>query len=153
MLYRISTIRRKAMEAAKPRILCLDDHPESLRVRKFLLEQFGCEVVTVTNSSACLHVVVQQHFDLALIDYHLGEEVTGEDVARDIAVLLPGLPLVMLTGDPSIPKSARECVDEVLIKGASGPAELLDTIQQLLPQSRIKPRHHSILPIPVKRSS
>ena len=141
------------MEAAKPRILCLDDKPENLRVRKFLLEQFGCEVATVTTSSACLHLIVQEHFDLALLDYHLGEGVTGEDVARDIAVLYPGMPLVMLTGDPAIPKSAWECVDAVVIKGANGPAELLDTIQQLLPGSRIKPRHHSILPVPVSRTS
>lgn len=134
------------MEAAKPRILCLDDQPQNLGIRKFLLEQFGCEVVTVTNSSACLHIVAEESFDLVLLDYHLGEPVTGEDVARDIATLHPEMPLVMLTGDPKIPESARDCVDEVLIKGSSGPAELLDAIQRLLPRSRIKPRRHSILP-------
>ena len=141
------------MEAAKPRILCLDDRPDSLRVRKFLLEQFGCEVVVVTSSSACLHLVAQEPFDLALLDYHLAEETTGEDVARDIRMLNPGMPLVMLTGDPKIPQSAKECVDRVLIKGAGSPADLLDTIEQLLPWSRIKPRRHSIVPTPVSRSS
>jgi CheY-like chemotaxis protein len=141
------------VETAKPRILCLDDQPENLAVRKVLLEQFGCEVVTVTNSSSCLHRVVQETFDLVLLDYHLAEEVTGEDVARDIAALHPDMPMVMLTGDPKIPKSACECVDKVLIKGSSGPAELLDTIQTLLPKGRIKPRREFIVPAPLSKTS
>lgn len=86
------------MGPARPRILCLDDQPQNLGIRKFLLEQFGCEVVTVTDSTACLHILEQEQFDLVLLDYHLAEDVTGEDVARDIAVLLPHMPLVMLTG-------------------------------------------------------
>jgi CheY-like chemotaxis protein len=97
--------------------------------------------------------VAQEPFDLALLDYHLAEETTGEDVARDIRVLHPGMPLVMLTGDPKIPESARECVDKVLIKGTGSPADLLDAIEQLLPWSRIKPRRHSIVPTPASRSS
>ena len=140
------------MEAAKPQILCLDDQPESLQVRKSLLEQFGCDVVTVTDSRACLHSVVLESFDLVLLDYHLAEEVTGADVARDIAVLFPNLPLVMLTGDSKVPESARECVDEVLIKGVCGPSDLLDTIQRLLPRSRIKPRRDRILPLPISQT-
>ncbi len=142
------------MERAKPRILCLDDQPQNLSVRKMLLEQFGCEVVTVTDSSTCLHLLVQEPFDLVVLDYHLAEPVTGEDVAGDIATLRPGMPRVMLTGDPKIPESARASVDEVLIKGLSGPAELLDAIERLLPKSRIKPRRHWPLPeAPLSRTS
>jgi CheY-like chemotaxis protein len=141
------------MDATKPRILCLDDMPENLRVRKFFLEQFGCEVVTVADSSACLQAATQEVFDLVLLDYHLAEEVTGEDVARDLRALLPEIPLVMLTGDPRIPQSACDCVDAVLIKGPSGPAELLDTIQRLLPHRPIRPRHQTVLPAPISRTS
>jgi CheY-like chemotaxis protein len=141
------------MDAPKPRILCLDDEPENLRVRKFMLEQFGCKVVTVTDSSACLYAAAQAIFDLVLLDYHLAEETTGEDVARDLRVLLPRVPFIMLTGDPKIPRSAWNSVDAVLIKGQSGPAELLDTIEKLLPQRPIKPRHHNVLPSPASKIS
>jgi CheY-like chemotaxis protein len=153
ILKRIGTKWERAMEAAKPRILCLDDQPEILLVRKVLLEQFGCEVVTVTDSSACLHVAAQETFDLALLDLHLAERVTGEDVARDLRILLPKMPLVMLTGDPRIPASARKCVDAVLIKGQSGPGELLDTIHRLLPRLPIRPRRESALPSPISKTS
>lgn len=133
------------MEHGKPRILCLDDRIDNLRVRKFLLEQFGCEVVTVTDSSSCLRTVAQGTFDLVLLDYHLAEEITGEDVARDINAFLPEMPLIMLTGDPKLPDSARESVDAVLVKGSNGPRELLDTIQELLPGRTIKPRRKSLV--------
>jgi CheY-like chemotaxis protein len=141
------------MEAAKPRILCLDDKLENLRIRKALLEQFGCDVVAVTDSCTCLHRVAQESFDLVLLDYHLDEQVTGADVARDISVILPEMPLIMLTGDPGIPRSAWECVDEVLIKGSSGPRHLLETIQRLLPGSRIRPRRESPSPSPLSKTS
>jgi DNA-binding NtrC family response regulator len=137
------------MEATKPRILCLDDQPEMLWAHKLLLEEFGCEVATASESSACLRLVEQASFDLVLLDYRLAEKVTGEDVARDIAALFPELPLVMFTGESTLPQSARECVDEVLIKGAGGPRRLLDTIQRFVPRSRIKPQRASILPMPV----
>ncbi len=141
------------MEGVEPRILCLDDKPENLRIRKTLLEQFGCDVVAVTDSCTCLHRVAQESFDLVLLDYHLDEQVTGADVARDISVMLPEMPLVMLTGDPGIPKSAWECVDEVIIKGASGPGQLLEAIQRLLPQSRIRPQRESFVPSPISKTS
>jgi hypothetical protein len=44
-------------------------------------------------------------------------------------------------------------VDEVLIKGLSGPGELLDALQRLLPHFRIKPRREQILPVPLSRTS
>src|SRR5579884_448812 len=117
------------MSEKKPRVLCLDDQPEGLRVRKIFLEQFGCEVIVVTNAYECLHAATEEKFDIVLLDYHLGpsDTVTGEDVARDLRVCLPRTPLIMLTGDARLPASARESVDAVIIKGTSNPADLLRT--------------------------
>ncbi len=110
-------------------------------------------MVTVTDSSSCLRTVAQETFDLVLLDYHLAEEITGEDVARDISALLPEMPLVMLTGDPKLPDSARESVDAVLVKGSNGPRELLDTIQELLPGRPMKPRRESLVTPPLGKTS
>lgn len=127
------------MPGKKPRILCLDDQPSNLRVRKLFLEQFGCEVVTVEEAQECLQIATHEPFDLAILDYHLAGEVTGEDVARDLRVALPDLLLMMLSGDPKIPQSAHECVDAVFLKGSGTPAELLDVIRGLLPEYDLKP--------------
>lgn len=127
------------MPGKKPRILCLDDQRDNLRIRKLFLEQFGCEVVAVEDAQECLQIATHEPFDLAILDYHLADEVTGEDVARDLRVMVPDLLLMMLSGDPNIPQSAHECVDAVFLKGAGSPSELLNVIRGLLPGCDLKP--------------
>jgi CheY-like chemotaxis protein len=129
------------MPGNPPRILCVDDQPEHLKIRKLLLEQFGCYVVAVHSAQECLRAATHEPFDLALVDYHLDGEMTGEDVCRDLRVCVPGIALVMLTGDAKIPESARAFVDAVIVKGASNPNDLFWTIEELLPDCTMKPRH------------
>jgi CheY-like chemotaxis protein len=127
------------MPGKKPRILCLDDQPENLQLRIAFLEQFGCEVTMVTDADACLQAATHESFDLALLDYHLGGGMTGGDVAHDLRSRAARMPLVIWTGNPEIPESARQSVDAVLSKGNSSPAELLDVIQSLLPGYALMP--------------
>ena len=134
------------MTGRPARILCLDDQPMALQVRKMLLEQFGCEVVTVLDAQSCLTAAAESEFDVALIDYHLGTAVTGEDVARDMRVCSPRTALIMLTGDPKIPDSARESVDAVITKGSSSPEDLFFAIEDLAPHCTLKPRRPPLDP-------
>ena len=122
----------------RPRILCVDDRQESLLVRKMLLEQFGCEVMVVTDAPACLHAATHDEVDLVVIDYHLAEGPKGDELAKDIRAHRPQMPLIMLTGDPAIPETAQASVDAVLIKGTSNPSDLLATIQKLLPNATVR---------------
>jgi len=138
--------------AKKPKILCVDDQVENLRVRAMLLEQFGCEVVQVQDHRAALREVTEHGIDLVVIDYHLAGGQTGEGIARDVRVMRPKLPLIMLTGDAKLPDSASECVDAVLIKGASNPTALMDLIEKLVPGAQLKPRRPSALDAPPKAS-
>ena len=131
--------------AKKPKILCVDDQVENLRVRAMLLEQFGCEVVQVQDHQSALRKVSEAGIDLIVIDYHLAQGATGDEIARDVRVMRPELPLVMLTGDSKLPDSASQCVDAVLIKGASNPRALLELIERLIPGTQLKPRHDPIL--------
>ena len=124
----------------KPTILCIDDRPLNLRVRTMLLEQFGCDTIAVHDHHSALRVVSEQEVDLLVIDYHLANGETGEDIARDVRVMRPQIPLIMLTGDVRLPESACQCVDAVLIKGVSNPTALLDLIEKLLPDAEIRPR-------------
>jgi CheY-like chemotaxis protein len=128
-----------------PKILCLDDRVDNLRIRKMLLEQFGCDVVIVTSGQECIQAATTEPFDLVLLDYHLDTEMDGEQVAKDLHASNPSVPLVMLTGDPSIPETAKACVDAVLIKGESNPGDLLRTIQSLLPDYDLRERHELIV--------
>ena len=131
--------------AKKPKILCVDDQVENLRVRAMLLEQFGCEVVEVQDHQSALREVSEDSIDLIVIDYHLARGQTGEEIARDVRVMRPELPLIMLTGDSKLPDSAAECVDAVLIKGSSNPRALLELIEKLVPGAQLRPRRDHII--------
>jgi CheY-like chemotaxis protein len=133
-------------EMSKPTVLCVDDRADSLLIRKRLLEQFGCNVVVVYDFSSCVAALNENRIDLVVIDYHLGEATNGETLARHIRKAHPQLPLIMLSGDPSIPASARESVDAVLIKGAGSPKDLLDLIQDLVLEATLRARPDPILP-------
>lgn len=124
----------------KPTVLCVDDRIENLRIRIMLLEQFGCKAIAVADHQSALRAVSAGQVDLLLIDYHLANGETGEDVARDVRVLRPEIPLVMLTGDPKLPQSAAESVDAVLFKGMMNPGEMLDLIEKLVPNAELRPR-------------
>lgn len=139
--------------AHKPKILCVDDQAVNLRIRTMLLQQFGCETIAVEDHHSALRAIDKTDVDLVLIDYHLAGESTGEDLARDLRVIQPKLPLVMLTGDASLPNSVRECVDAVLIKGASNPRDLLDTIRRLLPEATLKAQPPMLIPAPPAKAS
>ena len=124
----------------KPTILCVDDQAGNLQIRALLLQQFGCATLTASDHRSALHAATEGTVDLAVIDYHLADGETGEDIARDLRVMHPRLPLIMLTGDSKLPQSTCELVDEVLIKGAGNPRALIDLIQKLLPDAELVPR-------------
>ncbi len=105
-----------------------------------MLEQFGCSVVTATDHQSALHVISEDCVDLVIVDYHLANGETGEEVARDLRVMRPRMPIIMLTGDTRLPKTACDVVDEVVIKGASNPGALFDLIEKLLPDAELRPR-------------
>ena len=129
-----------------PLILCIDDRVAHAEIRAILLRQFGCEVVIKDDPAQAFAELAARPFDLVLIDYHLAFGVMGDAVAREIRAQWPKLPLVMLTGDAGITAEAREAVDAVLIKGASNPADLWETIQELLPEGKnLKPRRPPVV--------
>jgi CheY-like chemotaxis protein len=134
----------RGLQVSKPRILCVDDQAGNLRIRAMLLEQFGCLVVTACDHQTSLRAVTENTFDLAVIDYHLAGGETGEQIARDLRVLVPQVKLILLTGDNKLPQSALASVDAVLIKGSSDPAALLDLIQRLLPEAELRVRRPNL---------
>jgi CheY-like chemotaxis protein len=124
----------------KPTVLCVDDLVANLNIRIMLLEQFGCEAIGVEDQQSALQLLSSKAIDLMVIDYHLANGATGEDLARDVRVIRPEVKLIMLTGDSRLPDSAHDCVDAVLIKGASNPSLLLQLIEDLLPDAELRPR-------------
>ncbi len=131
--------------AKKPAILCVDDQIANLSIRMRMLEIFGCETIPAHDHQSALHVVTERPVDLILIDYHLAHGETGDAIAHDVRVLRPEIPLIMLTGDSHLPDHVPALVDAVMVKGVTNPGELLDLIQELLPNAELRPRRPMVV--------
>jgi CheY-like chemotaxis protein len=118
--------------ASRQRLLCVDDRASSLEVRRTLLKQMGYEVLLAVDPADALKMVGETPLDLVIMDYSFPGHMNGEELARHIRAKCPGLPLLMLTGFPELPESARASVDLVIVKGEGGPTKLLNAICKLL---------------------
>jgi CheY-like chemotaxis protein len=120
----------KENSQAQPRILCVDDEPVGLTVRKLLLERRGYSVETASNGASAIDIFKIQSFDLVLLDYYM-PAMNGAEVARVMRKIRPDARIVMLSAYVTLPEEALEHVDASITKGIH-PEVLLDSIRQLI---------------------
>jgi CheY-like chemotaxis protein len=121
-------------------LLCVDDDPEMLRVRKLLLEDSGFSVTTATSGEDALRIL--EHggaFDLVLLDY-LMPAMTGNELAEKLRRQYPHLPLVVVSAVGQLPESLLRNVNASVQKGQD-PQALLGTVSSVLahPEGRREP--------------
>ncbi len=114
----------------QPRILCVDDEPVGLTVRKLLLERKGYAVETASNGPSAIDIFKVRPFDLVLLDYYM-PAMNGAEVARAMRTIRPKARIVMLSAYVTLPEEALEHVDASITKGIH-PEALLDSIGQLI---------------------
>jgi CheY-like chemotaxis protein len=102
---------------AVPKVLCIDDQPGYLSIRKQLLESKGYSVLTATDGAAGIDIVRQGSVDAVVLDYHM-PGMDGEAVAKVLKSERPDLPIVLLSGFPSeMPERLLSLVDAHVRKG------------------------------------
>jgi signal transduction histidine kinase/ActR/RegA family two-component response regulator len=81
------------------RILLLDDEPQIVAMEKKLLEKLGYRVTARTSSVEALETFARQpdQFDLVITDMTM-PNMTGDQVARSIWDIRPGVPVILCTG-------------------------------------------------------
>jgi CheY-like chemotaxis protein len=121
-------------------VLCVDDLATNLEVRTIMLRTFGCDTLKAEDHHSAMQLLSESSVDVMVIDYHLADGQTGDQLARDVRAMRPEIALIMLTGDSKLPDSASESVDAVLIKGTSSPSALIDLIEDLVPGAQLRPR-------------
>lgn len=107
-------------------LLCIHRHPAQLT----LLQDNGYQLVTATNGSDGLRLLMSRRVDAIVLEYHLGL-LDGALVAAEIKKVKPQLPIVMLADHLELPKEALKCVD-ALVTNADGPHFLWATIHFVL---------------------
>jgi EAL domain-containing protein (putative c-di-GMP-specific phosphodiesterase class I) len=83
------------------RILLVDDEPLLLRAFARVLTRAGHEVVQASDGEAALKLVAEQRFDGALVDIGL-PGAGGLEVMAALRRCDPGLPVVLMTGAPTL---------------------------------------------------
>jgi len=116
---------------ASPTILCIDDLGASLHLHRALLESKGFRVMTAPNAVLALKLLESGAVDLIIVDYRM-EGLDGGAVTKLIKQRQPELPVVILSGYPSlVPEPVFWLVDEFVAKGQP-PEVLLKVIAKLL---------------------
>ena len=112
-------------------ILCIDDDPDTLKLRKLLLESSGYTVLTAASGAEGLSSV-STHRDIRLVvlDY-LMPGMAGDKVAEELKQRYPQLPLVLMSAVAQLPDGLLNLVDAYVQKGQD-PEVLLNAIEKIL---------------------
>lgn len=101
-----------------------------LETRQQVLGLAGYTVVTANSGAEALERSRANRVDLAVLDYSM-PGMNGEELARRLLELAPGLPLIAVSGVPELPSSFLHLVNAHLQKGQE-PEALLDAISNAL---------------------
>jgi CheY-like chemotaxis protein len=113
-------------------LLCIDDEPTVLTIRKMLLEQKGYRVLLANSGLEGLAVLQRERVDTVILDYKM-PEMNGAEVAERIRGLYPGMPIIMLSAYVGLPESELKNVDAYVTKGES-PEILFRTLLAVQPR-------------------
>ena len=89
-----------SVENCKARVLIAEEEPVA-RLAALVLTRAGCESETVHSGSAALSALDQRGADVILCAVHFNGN-DGIDLLRQLRVRRPDVPVVMLTGDPTV---------------------------------------------------
>ena len=82
---------------AKPLILCIEDEPISLSIRKKVLEQDGYSVIGVTSAADALKTLREASV-CAIIADHMLQATTGVELAKEMKKIKPDVPIILFSG-------------------------------------------------------
>ncbi len=130
----------ETLPAGTGRILFVDDEQILAELGKELLESVGYKVVLETNSLQALETfrTGPDRFDLVITDMTM-PGLRGEELAREIIALRPGMPIILCTGYSDLidEKKAREIGIREFVMKPYVVANFVQTIRKALETEKI----------------
>ena len=111
---------------ASATLLCIDDSPQVLQLRKAALESCGYCVATASSGEAAIKMLKQSPVAAVLLEYKL-EGMDAEAIACHVKKCYPHLPIILLSAYSDIPERALWLVDDYVMK-----SELPDGVVRVL---------------------
>ncbi|MBU0663831.1 MAG: response regulator [Proteobacteria bacterium] len=127
--------QEEALPLGTERILVVDDEPLLVQITKRLLEDYGYEVMGITDSREALEKVraAPQQFDLIVTDQTMAG-LTGFELAEAVLEIVPFMPIIICTGHSAVTSKEDAYVigiREYLYKPVKGD-ELARTVRLVL---------------------
>lgn len=107
---------------ASPVLLCIDDRPQLLQIRKARLEALGYSAETATGAPTAIAMLERTAVDAVLVEYKL-EGMDAEAIAFHIKQRFPTQPVILLSAYSDMPERILWLVDEYVMR--SEPLERL----------------------------
>jgi putative two-component system response regulator len=98
----------RTVRSGSPRVLVVEDNPVNLELVAALLEQAGCQILSVTTAGPGLRLAVAERPDLILMDLQL-PDMTGYEATRRLKTdpATAAIPVVALTAQAMRGEEAR----------------------------------------------
>ena len=112
-LYKDPSENTQPVAFAKPLILCIEDDPVYLMLRKKVLERAGYNVIGITSTRDALKVLREAPVCATIAD-HMLQGTTGTELAKKMKRLKPSVPIILFSG--SVPEKLQN-IDVYLNKG------------------------------------
>jgi CheY-like chemotaxis protein len=117
------------VSARPPTILCVDDEPNALAIRKMLFQNAGYTVFAALDGATALKLFASRDFDVVVSDHLLPGE-SGAELARQMKLLKPNVPVALLSAVRDLPDGLE--IADAFISKTEGPAQLLERVAALL---------------------
>ncbi|HYX53496.1 MAG TPA: response regulator [Candidatus Limnocylindrales bacterium] len=110
-------------------ILCVDDEPNSLVLRKLVLERAGYKVITASSVQQAMKVLESEKPDLVLSD-QLMPGGTGTELAKQVKEKMPRMPVIIISGVNEIPPDATYA--DLFMSKVEGPIAMCEKVASVL---------------------
>lgn len=117
-------------------ILCIDDEEPGRKLRKLLLESAGYRVLAAESGRKGIELFRSETVDAVIVDYWMAD-MNGLAVARELKLLNPATPIIVLSAYTPLLDEAVGLADVWIRKGEEDPEYLLAELKGILEASRL----------------
>jgi CheY-like chemotaxis protein len=128
----------ESVAMSSPTVLCIDDFPQALKLRKETLESHGYCVKTASSGRTAIKILEEAPVAAVLLEYKV-EGIDAEAVASHIKQRFPRLPIILLSAYSEMPQRILWLVDEYLMKSELR-ERLVPTIERATHPDKVAPR-------------
>ena len=127
------TVPPRSRARLSGRVLVVDDEETIREFMSDLLSGWGLQVTTLADGAAARDAVAAERYDLVITD-HTMPQLTGLALARELAKLQPGLPVILYTGygEDISPEDLREACVTRLVRKPIEPATFFPLLAEQL---------------------